>query len=246
MNYLSANRRPIVFSILAEYQPSVAFYQSEQCSIKIFIMKKTIYIFASLIIAMSLASCGGEAEPTTSEDSTEETIQYYKYNEGMTTLEWTSYKTTAKVGVSGGFNDIKVTSVEGTSPKEVIESIEFIIQTSSVETNNEDRNLKVAEHFFGTINAPTIEGKVSQLNDDNTAIITITMNGITMDIEGDYTLDGPAFSFTSSIDVSSWNGVPGIDALNTVCEDLHTGEDGVSKLWTEVGLSFSTTLKVVP
>ena len=209
-------------------------------------MKKAIYIFASLIISIGMVSCGGETEFAPSEEKSDEKIQYYQYNEGMTNFVWTAYKTTAKVGVEGGFNTIKVNSVEGSSPKEVIESIEFTIETSSVETNSEERNLKIAEYFFGTINAPTIEGKISSLNDDNVAVITITMNGISIDIEGEYTLEGPAFSFNSSIDVTSWNGVPGIDALNAVCEDLHAGKDGISKLWTEVGLSFNTTLKLVP
>ncbi|MFT5582308.1 MAG: hypothetical protein ACI9G9_001573 [Psychromonas sp.] len=32
-------------------------------------------------------------------------------------------------------------------------------------------------------------------------------------------------------------------ALNTICKDLHTGDDGVSKLWSEVDLNFSTVLQ---
>lgn len=69
------------------------------------------------------------------------------------------------------------------------------------------------------------------------------MNDISIDVEGDYTFESNTFTFDSMVDVASWNGLPGITALNTVCEDLHTGEDGVSKLWSEVQLSFSTTLK---
>lgn len=199
-----------------------------------------------MALVFAMTACTGDAEPTEPEGTTDEALVYYYYNEGQTTLEWTSYKTTAKVGVAGSFNDIEVTSSEGTSAKEVIESISFVINTNSVETNNEERNLKIAEHFFGTINTPTIEGEVKSLNDDNTAIITIAMNGISMDIEGDYTLEENVFNFTSSIDVSSWNGIPGIEALNAICEDLHTGEDGVSKLWSEIGLSFRTVVMVLP
>jgi hypothetical protein len=55
-------------------------------------------------------------------------------------------------------------------------------------------------------------------------------------------VEGDTFTFESSIDVSSWNALGGIDALNEVCEDLHKGDDGVSKLWSEVSLKLSTTL----
>jgi len=209
-------------------------------------MKKTLYIFASLLLAIGLTACSGEAETTTGPDEEPERGVIYSYNEGTTELEWTSYKTSGKVPVAGSFNEIEVSSEEGADVKAVMESITFSINTASVETNNEERNGKIAEHFFQTINTPTIEGSVKSLGDNGKAVIAITMNGITFDVEGDYTLEGADFSFISTIDVSSWNGVPGIDALNTVCEDLHTGEDGVSKLWSEIGLSFSTTLKVTP
>ena len=209
-------------------------------------MKKTVYIFASLALAVGLASCSGEVEETTEPDMEPESMAMYSFNEGTTELEWTSYKTSDKVPVAGGFNDIEFTASESGDPKEVIESLTFMINTASVETNNEDRNGKIAEHFFGTINTETIKGDVQSLGEDGKAVVAITMNGISFDVEGDYTLEGSDFSFTASIDVSSWNGVPGIEALNAVCSDLHTGEDGVSKLWSEVGLAFSTTLKVTP
>jgi polyisoprenoid-binding protein YceI len=209
-------------------------------------MKNTLYIFASLVLAIGLTACSTEDETTTGPDEEPEVGAIYSYNEGTTELEWTSYKTSGKVPVAGSFNDIEVTSEEGSDPKAVMESISFSINTASVETNNEDRNGKIVEHFFQTINTPTIEGNVKSLGDNGKAVIAITMNSITFDVEGDYTLEDAAFSFTSTIDVSSWNGVSGIEALNTVCKDLHTGEDGISKLWSEIGLSFSTRLKVTP
>ncbi len=210
-------------------------------------MKKATYIFASLILAVGLTSCGGGEEEVVDDSEENEVAEgTYSFNEGTTELEWTSYKTSDKVPVAGSFNEVEYTSSESADAKEVLESLTFSINTASVETNNEERNGKIAEHFFGTINTDKIEGSVKSIGDDGKAVVTITMNGIDFDVEGDYTMEDTDFSFTSSIDVSSWNGVAGIDALNTVCKDLHTGADGVSKLWTEVGLSFKTTLKYVP
>jgi hypothetical protein len=69
------------------------------------------------------------------------------------------------------------------------------------------------------------------------------MNKIKKDVVGEYTLEDANFSFTATIDVLDWKAGSAITALNTTCKDLHTGADGKSKLWSEVDLSFTTTLK---
>ena len=207
-------------------------------------MKLTNITLLSGIIFFLLIGCSGGEQETEAPDATgSEEVCTYTYNEGTSVLEWTSYKTTAKVPVAGSFNSIEVNSISSTDPVEVLKSISFKINTASVETNNEDRNGKIAEHFFGTNNTPFITGKVKELREDGTAVVEIMMNDINIDVEGEYTLEGAEFSFNSTIDVSTWNGIPGIDALNEICKDLHTGEDGVSKLWSEIGLSFTTKLK---
>lgn len=203
---------------------------------------RSIYIASALLFfGLTFHSCSSGDEGTV-EHEEDSSACFYSYNEGTTTFEWTAFKTNAKVPVAGGFNDIKVTSEKAEDPKDVIKSIEFEINTASVETNVEDRNAKIAEHFFGTINTETITGKFTGLTDDGKATVMITMNGISFDIEGDYKLEGSDFTFKSVIDVKNWNALSGIDALNKVCEELHTGEDGVSKLWSEVSLKLTTSL----
>lgn len=205
-------------------------------------MKKGISIYAILALGLIVAACSGEPETATDSKEDAQVACFYKYNDGATTFEWTAFKTNEKLPVRGGFNEIKVESEASDDPIAVLESITFSMKTASVETNDESRNGKVAKFFFETINTPTITGKVKSINENGKAIITVTMNGIDVDIEGDYTLDEGDFSFSSTVDVSSWNALSGITALNKECNDLHKGKDGVSKLWTEVALSFTTTL----
>lgn len=200
-------------------------------------------IFWSLAIAgtMVFASCG-ENEEVVEETPLE--ICFYKYNDASSEFAWTAYKTTEKKPVGGSFNEIEITGDESSDdPIALIESMKFSMKTASVETNNDDRNQKIANLFFGTINTPIINGSVKELNDDGKAIIAVTMNGVSVDVEGDYTLVDGKFSFNATIDVSSWNGMLGIETLNEACYDLHAGDDGVSKTWSEVALSFSTQLE---
>lgn len=204
-------------------------------------MKTRIFQLLALALIFKFTSCQGESK--TAEESQKEEFCAFSFSEEDIEFEWTAYKTTGKVGVPGSFNIIETNCIDSDDPIEVIESITFAMKTASVETNNEERNGKVAEHFFTTINTPEITGEFASLDQVNhKAKINVKMNGISVPIEGDYTLENNRFSFNTTIDVSAWNGLPGITALNEVCSDLHKGDDLVSKLWSEVDLKLNIKL----
>lgn len=199
------------------------------------------YLLGLFALTLTMTGCsGGEEEVETNDEA----VCSYSYDAETTEFEWTAFKFADKSGaVPGTFSDITVESEMSEDSKEVIESISFKINTSSVETQNEDRNKKISEFFFGTINTETIEGNIKSLNDDGTAVVVVTMNGISFDVEGSYTMEDNTFSFETTIDVANWNALSGITELNKVCEDLHRKAPGEeSKLWSEVTLKLKTTL----
>jgi polyisoprenoid-binding protein YceI len=160
------------------------------------------------------------------------------------TLEWTAFKFTERKGVTGTFRKINIDGMASSEdPKTLIESLSISIPTSSVETENPERNGKISKQFFGTIATENITGEVKSLGKDGKAVIALKMNGMSKDVTGDYTLNAGIFVFKAAIDVVDWNAGNGIAALNAICKEVHTGTDGVSKLWSEVDLSFTTVLK---
>jgi hypothetical protein len=205
-------------------------------------MKRSFIAMAFVGLVLGISSCSGNEEQKT-EQVQEEKACFFSYNKELTVLEWTAFKFTEKKGVTGTFNEINISGLEKSDdPKKLIESLTFSIPTATVETQNEERNGKIAKLFFGTIGTQEIKGKVKGLSDNGKATIEIEMNNMKQDVVGDYTLEGAKFAFNATIDVMKWNGGPGITALNTACKDLHTGTDGKSKLWSEVELSFTTEL----
>ncbi|MCH2223261.1 MAG: YceI family protein [Crocinitomicaceae bacterium] len=206
-------------------------------------MKKGIFFFAVAITVGTLSSCKGDS-PVEDAPVEETKICYYSYEHGTSFLEWTGYKTSANVGVSGSFNDFEVTGGESSDdPKEVIESLSFVIQTASVETKLEARNKKLAENFFGSMTSTEeITGNVKSLNEDGKAILSITMNEVTVDVEGVYKLSEGKFEFSTTINMEAWNAIGAIDALSEVCKEQHTGDDGILRTSSEVALVFSTQL----
>lgn len=207
---------------------------------------KNIYI-SGLGLLLLFSSCSGGEE--TQEPSSEQTVEncIYTYNPALTKLDWTAFKFLRKAGVPGTFTTINVEgSKSGGNPKSIIESLSFSIPVSSVETNNLDRNKKIDSLFFGKLNnTALLSGKVVDLGDNGKAILLVTMNDISNEVEGDYTLNDNIFTFNTEINVERWNAQSGIKSLNEACKDLHTDAengDTESKLWSEVTISFSTEL----
>lgn len=201
-----------------------------------------IYTLSALCLTFLLASCGGDNSEKEDAKSEEQKC-FYSLNDESYELTWTAYKTNAKVGVGGTFDNVTFSGGSGESAVEAIEGIEFEIETASVNSQNEERDPKIVEHFFGAFNTPKITGKVQKVDPESgSATVMITMNGISYDVNGDFTMDGNSFSFKADIELGAWNGLEAVSALNEVCYDLHTGDDGVSKLWSEVAISFSGSL----
>ena len=210
-------------------------------------MKKKIFSLA--LLSALFFSCDSEDNDVAVEAEERETIQncLYSYNSANTKLDWTAYKFLSKAGVGGTFNRIDVESMDNAAdPVALIESLKFSIPINSVETNDQGRNGKIQEFFFGSLaSTDLLTGSVVSLGDNNIAVMEITMNEITQNVEGDYTLEGSTFTWNTEINVNEWNAEAGLNALNEECKDLHTdyeNGDTESKLWPDVTISFSTTL----
>ena len=208
-------------------------------------MKKIHILLPIAAAVISLTACNPSTEKSSATaKSGLETPCNYTYNSESTVVEWTAFKFTEKAPVKGTFNEIKVEALPSAeSQKELLESLQFSLSTASVETQNEERNGKIAKLFFGTIQTDAITGKMKKIGEKGTATVEITLNKIARDVPGKYTLEDGVFTFSSTIDVVDWNATKGINLLNEVCKDLHTGSDGKSKLWSQVDIYFSTKLE---
>lgn len=189
-----------------------------------------------------------EKETPTTEKSTESVTKNctYTYNDSTSTFEWKAYKTNEKIGVNGTFNGIKVSSTSGSSVIEMLNSISFIINAESVNSNDKDRDGKLTSFFFAKM-IGAITGKVKSIDGNDsigTATFEVTMNEITKDVSMTYTTTDGIINFSGAININNFNGQEAIKSLNKKCEALHTGADGVSVLWPQVSLAISTKVSV--
>jgi len=208
-------------------------------------MKNTLVfaIFTALVFGM-LSSCTPKNNTETSEEKSQEKI--YSLNTDSIALQWTAYKTTQRIGVSGSFDSISINS-EKTSGTiiELLTNTKIKISTASVNSNNEIRDPKIVAFFFGKFSVPNeILATVDSANPEK-AYISINMNGVTKPVEANYTVKDNVLEIIANINTPDWNADAGLAALNNECEDLHKGEDGISKLWPEVSIVISCPLELV-
>jgi hypothetical protein len=202
-------------------------------------------------LAFIFASCGGETASTKEVNSPEDSPSnemtaencMYSFNADSTTVSWTAFKTTEKIGVGGKFDTVNVMGTQNSEDVNgVFNSASFSIPVSSINTANPDRDMKIRKFFFGSLaGSETLEGSLVSLADGK-GLVAISMNGISKEVEMDYTVDGEVVQLETTINVGEWNAQAGIDALNTECYELHMAGDGVSKLWPEVKIGIRTVL----
>lgn len=205
--------------------------------IKISIILPALFVFVS---------CSNQQQEQQSETNT---ACNYEYQSAYTTVRWTAYKFTEKLGVGGAFDEFEVTpGKENSSISGIMDGLSFAIQTSSTNTANPERDQKIMKYFFGELNNnDQIKGRITGLNMNDsiggTAEVELNMNDAIKRIPAEIMLDGNEVVLKAEINVADWNAQHAIDSLNQVCYDLHKGADGISKLWPEVSIEVRSTLK---
>ena len=189
-------------------------------------------IIALMLIAIT-TSCGNNSE--NKEDiQTKKELTYLGAN---TTLKWTAYKTTDKLGVKGTFNTIIVdNNKKETSIESIINSTKFKIPTSTVYTGNDPRDILIKTYFFGAMmNTDTIYGSFSSAKDGK-GVVAIKMNEVEFKNNFSYSFENDSLKINAGLLLDNWNGYTALSSLHEQCFDKHTGPDGVSKTWPDVDL----------
>ncbi|CAM1339801.1 YceI family protein [Tenacibaculum aestuarii] len=209
-------------------------------------MKKIVY---SLVICLTIAqivSCKSEAkkETETTKEEVKVTKKAFVLQDATNTINWVAYKTTDKVPVKGQFQKVNITTGgEGDTAKEAINDAEFSIPVSSIFTQDSSRDFKIRKFFFGIMDKTELLSGKLVLENDSIGYADLTMNSVTKKLPFKYTLNGKEFSLSATMNISDWQAQNALDSLNTACNDLHKGADGVSKTWDDVALNITSVFK---
>ena len=104
---------------------------------------------------------------------------FYKIEPGSEHVEWTAFKTSQKIGVTGSFSGVEFThQKKAETIQGLFESISFKIETEMLQTGLPLRDIKIAKYFFGhMLGEGNITGKVTKfLGQEGKAHAMIEMN----------------------------------------------------------------------
>ena len=197
-----------------------------------------------LAMCIGFVSCGEEKNVENTNSSEE--VKYQIDSESIS-LNWTAYKTTAKVGVSGEFGKVNITATELADIKEkAINNVSFSVPVTSLFSNNEIRDNKLMDLFFGVMDdteflSGTFHSHEANMKDGK-GVMDLTMNGKTCDLPYNYELKGDSMFISTTLNLVEWNTQEAMDSLNKACFELHKGADGVSKTWNEVDIKASVVI----
>jgi len=203
-------------------------------------MMKKIYLSLLLIITVTVViSCKENVK-----NEKPLTAKMYTVMADSTIINWTAYKTTAKVPVKGQFSEITIENIKKDSTVlGALNGLKFKIPVNSLFTNDTLRDNKLKKFFFGSMeNTSVINGTV-HLNNENTSTVELTMNGITRELPIAYIITDNRVTVVGNMELDNWQAKAALEALNVVCKDLHTGDDGISKTWSDVKIEVIAVLK---
>lgn len=197
-------------------------------------MKKIINFSLIVILSMTIFSCAKEKK----HQEKPVTEASYSIDAEKSTVQWIGYKTTDKVAVKGTFKEINILEMNsGKTAAASLEGLEFEIPVSSIYSKDTIRDGKLKRLFFGVMeNTLNLKGKFS-VKDESNGNIALSMNGLTKDLPFTYDMSKDTIMINATMDLNIWETQNALASIHEACLELHTGADGVSKTWDEVGLS---------
>lgn len=202
-------------------------------------MKKIYVLSLILLIMVFVSSCKKNEKKEVNQIE-----KTYSVIADSTKINWTAYKTTAKVPVNGQFADITIENVKKDSTAlGALNGLKFKIPVSSLITNDTIRDKKLKEYFFGAMKNSSVITGIVHINKDNASTVDLTLNGITRELPIAYIVADNKVTIIGNMELDNWQAKAALEALNVVCKDLHTGEDGITKTWSDVKIEVVAILK---
>lgn len=197
-------------------------------------MKKIINLSLIIVLSITLFSC--EKEKKQEEKPATETS--YSIDAENSSVQWTGYKTTDKVAVNGTFKEISILNLNsGSTAAAALEGLEFEIPVSSIYSKDTIRDGKLKRLFFGVMeNTLNLKGKFT-VKDASNGNIALSMNGLTKELPFTYEMSKDTILINATMDLKIWETQNAMASIHQACLELHTGADGVSKTWDEVGIA---------
>jgi hypothetical protein len=161
-------------------------------------------------------------------------LAVFGYEATSINIEFTAFKTPAKIGVKGGFDTIELSGKKNAETiEQMLEGLSATIETKSVNSGNQERDQKLVNAFFHVQFNHKIKAKIVSVQ-GNSLVAEIMMNQKSVQVPMHYTVNEKSVSAEGYIDLWDFDMLPSLRSINKACYDLHSG-----KTWQDVIVTFT-------
>ena len=161
----------------------------------------------------------------------------FSFDASKAKIIWNGFKTTDRIKVTGQFLEFSSSRnmKQYSSLEELIDGLDFKINTNSSESGDAVRDLNLKDYFFNKLTKNfTLRGTLDLPNDGLIAVNFKTLLGAKK-VYLNYSFDKGMVRIKGVIDMKlDLDGEEAYQSIHKKCEQLHTGLDGVSQTWSEV------------
>lgn len=152
-------------------------------------------------------------------------------------VNWTSYKTLEKIGVSGTFSKVELQASKNTMDmKNALLNTAVKIDIKNIDAKAEEKTNNILKYFVSNLDNTTINATIKEVY-ENTLNVEIVLNNITKIIPMSYKIENGKVVSNGVIDGLDFNLAPALKVLNTqVAGHLNKG-------WYDIPVNFSLNYK---
>jgi polyisoprenoid-binding protein YceI len=165
---------------------------------------------------------------------------------GSAEIGFEGYKTEFKAGISANFDKIeyKLGSKDAKNLSEFFLGSSVVIDKNSIQIEEEPIEKNLVEFFFNLLDGDKITANILEVKPLNSKrgklSISISMNGVTKNVEMLYFLKRNMLYGLGRIELADFNASEALSSLNKACFDMHLG-----KTWSDVGINFKIPIEKV-
>ena len=147
-------------------------------------------------------------------------------------IGWTSYKTMAKIGVSGTFNDVKLTkSIDTSTINSALVGTKVSINMKDINAKADIKTTNILKFFVPELSTQGINATITKVSDKSLAL-EVMLNGKKQTVPMKYTLDSGVMQASGVIDARDF-GIEG--ALKNLNQNVAGHKN---KGWLDIAINF--------
>lgn len=190
-----------------------------------------------LLVPLFFLACSKEKEPFKDAPNC-----VHNLDVDSTKVIWKAYKFSERVSVTGHFDSLSIQSPEKATIAQLLTGTQISFPLASVRTDLLERDDNIRKFFVaGIAEQGRVHAQVQAVQGSSVWVV-IRLNGRQQVFPMTWSVDSGALLINGKIELDSFALTENISRLSQGVAPMHTGSDGLSKMWPDIDLTIQSPL----